>query len=64
MRRQTNWQGRSGGEIDFEWFRWLEYMRNTLGDSFSASAVLYGGQHVLLFGDRLMPVPISALWEL
>ena len=46
-----------------EWFRWLERMRDTLGDSFIAGVVLYGGQHVLPFGDRLMAVPISALWE-
>jgi predicted AAA+ superfamily ATPase len=47
-----------------EWFRWLERMRDTLGDSFIAGVVLYGGQHVLPFGDRLMAAPISALWEL
>lgn len=47
-----------------EWFRWLEQMRDTLGDSFIAGVVLYGGQHVLPFGERLMAVPISALWEL
>ncbi len=47
-----------------EWFRWLERMRDTLGDSFIAGVVLYGGRHVLPFGDRLMAVPISALWEL
>lgn len=47
-----------------EWFRWLEHMRDTLGDSFMAGVVLYGGQHVLPFGNRLMAAPISALWEL
>jgi uncharacterized protein len=46
-----------------EWFRWLEYMRDTLGDSFIGGVVLYGGQHVLPFGERLMAVPIPALWE-
>jgi len=46
-----------------EWFRWLEHMRDTLGDSFIAGVVLYGGQHVLPFGERLMAVPIPALWE-
>lgn len=47
-----------------EWFRQLEHMRDTLGDSFIAGVVLYGGPHVLSFGDSLMAVPISALWEL
>ena len=39
-------------------------MRDTFGDSFIAGVVLYSGRHVLPFGDRLMAVPISALWEL
>lgn len=47
-----------------EWFRWLEHMRDTLGESFTAGVVLYSGQHVLPFGERLMAVPIPALWEL
>jgi hypothetical protein len=46
-----------------EWFRWLEHMRDNLGEGFIAGVVLYGGQHVLPFGDRLMAVPISVLWE-
>ncbi len=46
-----------------DWFRWLERMRDALGDSFVVGVVLYGGEHVLPFGDRLMAVPISALWE-
>lgn len=47
-----------------EWFRCLGHMRDTVGDSFIAGVVLYAGQHVLPFGDRLMAVPIPALWEL
>jgi predicted AAA+ superfamily ATPase len=47
-----------------EWFRWLERMRDTLGDSFIAGVALYSGQDVLPFGDRLIAAPISALWEL
>jgi uncharacterized protein len=46
-----------------DWFRWLERMRDVVGDRFLAGIVLYGGQHVLPFGDRLMAVPISAMWE-
>jgi uncharacterized protein len=47
-----------------EWFRQLEHARAALGDSFMAGVVLYGGQDVLPFGDRMMAVPIAALWEL
>ncbi|MGH2832615.1 MAG: ATP-binding protein, partial [Solirubrobacteraceae bacterium] len=46
-----------------EWFRWLEHMRDNLGEGFIAGVVLYGGRHVLPFGDRLMAIPISVLWE-
>ncbi len=47
-----------------EWFRWLGRMRDAMEDRFVAGVVLYGGRHVLPFGDRLLAVPIPALWEL
>lgn len=47
-----------------EWFRWLAHLRDALGERFVDGVVLYGGQNVLPFGDRLMAAPISALWEL
>lgn len=46
-----------------EWFRWLAKMRDVVGERFQAGVVLYGGQHVLPFGDRLIALPISALWD-
>lgn len=45
-----------------EWFRRLAQMRDILGDEFKAGIVLYGGARVLPFGDRLLAMPISALW--
>lgn len=45
-----------------EWFRWLARMRDALDERFTAGVVLYPGPHVLPFGDRLLAVPISALW--
>jgi uncharacterized protein len=47
-----------------EWFRWLAQMRNALGEKFITGIVLYAGNEVLPFGDRLLAVPICALWEL
>jgi predicted AAA+ superfamily ATPase len=55
---------KSGQTPRREWFRWLELMRDTLGSQFIAGITLYGGDQVLPFGDRLLAVPISALWEL
>ncbi len=46
-----------------EWFRWLTQMRDATGDKFISGVVLYAGNDVLPFGDRLLAVPISALWE-
>jgi hypothetical protein len=47
-----------------EWFRWLGQMRDSLGEKFRVGIALYAGDQVLPFGDRLLAVPISALWEL
>jgi uncharacterized protein len=47
-----------------EWFRWLTRMRDSLGSKFIAGIALYAGSNVLPFGDRLLAVPVSALWEL
>lgn len=47
-----------------DWFRWLSAMRDTLRERFVAGLVLYAGSQALPFGDRLLAVPISALWEL
>ncbi len=55
---------KSGQTAKPEWFRWLGQMRDALGDKFKAGVALYTGDQILPFGDRLLAVPISALWEL
>lgn len=57
-------EAKAGQTPKHDWFRWLERMRDALGQQFVAGVVLYGGPHVLPFGDRLLAAPISALWEL
>ncbi len=49
----------SVGERDF---RGLKRLREILGARFHTGIVLYDGDHVLPFGDRLLAVPLSALW--
>jgi predicted AAA+ superfamily ATPase len=49
----------SVGERDFSG---LKRLRELLGSRFHSGVVLYDGEHVLPFGDRLLAVPISALW--
>lgn len=55
---------KSGQTPKPEWFRWLGQMRDALGDQFVTGIAFYPGNQVLPFGDRLLAVPISALWEL
>jgi len=43
-------------------FRGLKRLRQATGRAFSAGVVLYDGDSVLPFGDRLSAVPISILW--
>ena len=55
---------KSGQTAKPEWFRWLAQMRDAVGDKFKVGVALYAGEQVLPFGDRLLAVPISSLWEL
>ena len=49
----------SVGESDF---RGLKRLRELLGARFHGGIVLYDGEHLLPFGDRMLAVPVSALW--
>ena len=49
----------SVGESDF---RGLKRLRELLGPRFHSGIVLYDGEHVLPFGERLLAVPLGALW--
>lgn len=42
--------------------RHLAWLRDRLGDRFSLGIVLYLGEHTLPHGDRILAVPLSALW--
>jgi uncharacterized protein len=43
-------------------FRGLKRLRELLGPRFHSGVVLYDGEHVLPFGERLLAVPLSSLW--
>ncbi len=45
---------------DFKHLRWL---RDTIGDDFSAGIVLHTGCDATPVGDRLVALPIGALWS-
>lgn len=44
-------------------FRGLRKLQESVGDRFCAGFVLYDGEEVVRFGDRLAAVPLRRLWE-
>jgi predicted AAA+ superfamily ATPase len=40
----------------------LRFLRDKLGDRFTAGVVLYAGAHTVAMGDRLWAVPLAGLW--
>ncbi len=44
-------------------FRHLRWLRDRLGDRFTAGVVLYLGEGTYSFGDRLLAAPLSTLWH-
>ncbi|MGH8718829.1 MAG: ATP-binding protein [Burkholderiales bacterium] len=43
-------------------FRGLKRLQQAAGKRFATGAVLYDGEHLFSFGERLFAVPVSALW--
>ncbi len=52
--------GATLGEADF---RGLRQLQQTTAEAFAGGVVLYDGEHVARFGERLWAVPISELWQ-
>lgn len=44
-------------------FRGLKKLQETTGERFAAGVLLYDGEHVAGFGEKLYAVPIRVLWE-
>ncbi|GGS66768.1 hypothetical protein GCM10010156_27060 [Planobispora rosea] len=44
-------------------FKGLRHLAERVGPDFVAGLVLHTGTHTFSFGDRLLAVPVSALWE-
>jgi uncharacterized protein len=44
-------------------FRGLKKLREANGERFAAGVVVYDGEHVVGFGEKLYALPIRALWE-
>lgn len=44
-------------------FAGLRHLRTRLGDRLAAGVVVYTGEHVLPYGERLWALPLQALWD-
>ncbi|WP_417563873.1 hypothetical protein [Microbacterium sp.] len=55
---------KSGTTLKAEHFKALTVLRDKLGDRFIGGIVLSATTRGAVFGDRLMALPISSLWEL
>ncbi|MFH1985152.1 MAG: ATP-binding protein [Pseudomonadota bacterium] len=44
-------------------FRGLNKLKESAGERFAAGAVVYDGENLVGFGDRLYAVPVRAIWE-
>jgi uncharacterized protein len=42
--------------------RHLTWLRDKLGEKFAAGVVLHFGQHAASYGDRILALPVAALW--
>ncbi len=54
---------KAAGTVREKDFRGLKRLRQAVGKKFSAGVVLYDGEGVLPFGDRLFAAPVSVLWS-
>ena len=44
-------------------FKALRKLKDAVGESFAGGVVLYDGEAVAGFGDRLYAVPVTRLWD-
>jgi uncharacterized protein len=54
---------KAGATVRAEDFRHLNFLRDQLGDRFHRGVVFHSGTDTLHFGDRMIAMPISALWH-
>lgn len=54
---------KAASTVDATDFRHLAHARDRLGDAFITGVVFYTGPRALPFGDRLMAIPLSLLWD-
>ena len=54
---------KTSDNVNSDDFKGLETLRDITKDNFICGVVLYAGNKVVPFGERLLAVPLSALWQ-
>jgi uncharacterized protein len=54
---------KAGASVRASDFSGLRKLKQAAGDKFVRGIVLYDGENVLPFGERLQAVPLRMLWE-
>lgn len=54
---------KTSGRVNSDDFKGLETLRDIAKDDFICGVVLYAGNNVVSFGEGLLAVPLSALWQ-
>ncbi|MFI5429071.1 DUF4143 domain-containing protein [Aeromicrobium sp. UC242_57] len=62
-RRVGGIEMKAAGSVDRKDFKGLTFLRDKLGDRFALGVVFYTGTRAVPFGDRLVALPYSALWQ-
>ncbi|MBE0645628.1 MAG: ATP-binding protein [Bacteroidetes bacterium] len=55
---------KSAASVSARDFRALKKLQSASGDRFAAGIVLYDGEHIAPFGEKLYAVPLRMLWEM
>ena len=62
MRRVYRREVKASATVAVSDFAALKALRDQLGEQFHAGVVLYLGEQIVPFGDKLWLVPMPALW--
>lgn len=63
-RRVVAIEVKASSTVRAEDFRGIRHLAERVGDDLVVGVVLYTGTETLSFGDRLLAVPVSALWQM
>ena len=61
--RTVGLEAKAAGSVSARDFRGLRRLEDAVGDDFACGIILHDGRQPLRFGERMLALPFSALWE-